>query len=191
MNSEYWSFRYQNNQTGWDIGEASKPLIKLFECLDDKNSKILIPGCGNAYEAEFLLEAGFKNIYIIDIAPEPLKNFQKRNKDFPTDQIILEDFFKHDGSYDVIVEQTFFCAINPELRPNYVQKCHDLLNREGKIIGVLFDCPFEGGPPFGGNRKEYKTLFESRFEKVSVESSLNSIKPRIGNEVILRCEKQS
>ena len=189
MNSQYWSLRYKNEQTGWDIGEASKPLINLFNGLNNKDLKILIPGCGNAYEAEYLFDAGFNNVYLIDIAKEPLGDFKKRNPKFPTDQILLGDFFKHNGSYDIIVEQTFFCAIDPQLRPAYVNKCHDLLRINGKLIGVLFNQLFEGGPPFGGHELEYQKLFESKFNEVSITDSHYSIKPRQGNEVIISCKK--
>ena len=54
MNESYWSKRYENNETGWDIGEASKPLITLFQQLNNKEIKILIPGCGNAYELSLI-----------------------------------------------------------------------------------------------------------------------------------------
>ena len=189
MDSKHWSSRYQNKQTGWDIGAASKPLIKLFNEFHDKNLNILIPGCGNAYEAEFLFHAGFTRVHIIDIAPEPLNAFKERNGNFPDSQIILGDFFSHKGEYDLIIEQTFFCAIDPNKRIEYVKKAYDLLHSGGKLIGVLFDREFEGGPPFGGNRIEYQNLFELKFSKVNITDSIHSIEPRQGSEVILRCMK--
>lgn len=189
MNSAYWSQRYQNEQTGWDIGEASSSLIHLFQEFKNKNAKILIPGCGNAYEAEYLFNAGYKNVYIIDVAREPLDNFKNRNPQFPSKHIVFGDFFEHDGKYDIIIEQTFFCAINPKLRPSYVDKCHELLNSNGRIIGVLFNRDFDGGPPFGGNITEYESLFNKKFSKVSFEHSYHSIKPRKDSEVDFFCEK--
>ena len=82
MKDSYWSKRYQRNQIGWDLGEVSKPLITIFQTLN-KEDKILIPGCGNAYEAAFLFNKGFQNVHIIDIAIEPLLNFKKHNKEVP------------------------------------------------------------------------------------------------------------
>ncbi|MDB3905433.1 TPMT family class I SAM-dependent methyltransferase [Crocinitomicaceae bacterium] len=189
MESTYWSKRYQNEETGWDLGEASGPLIQLFKGFKNKNAKILIPGCGNAYEAEYLFNEGYKNIYIIDIAPEPLDDFMKRSPNFPSKQIILGDFFNHHGEYDIIVEQTFFCAINPKMRPIYVDKCHEILNNKGRIIGVLFNREFDGGPPYGGNIKEYESLFKLKFSKVNFKHSRHSIKPRKKSEIEICCEK--
>tara|TARA_Y100000589_G_scaffold213471_1_gene201327 strand:+ start:725 stop:1303 length:579 start_codon:yes stop_codon:yes gene_type:complete len=189
MNKDYWSSRYKKQQTGWDIGEASRPLIHLFETIENKNLKILIPGCGNAYEADYLYHIGFRNVFIMDIALEPLNEFRLRNRTFPESHILQEDFFKHQGKYDLIVEQTFFCAISPELRQSYVEKCFELLKDGGKLIGVLFDREFEGGPPFGGNKNEYLRLFKTHFEEVLIQNCYHSIKPRAGSEIIITCDK--
>ena len=186
MKDSYWSKRYQLNQIGWDLGEVSKPLVYLFQSLN-KEDKILIPGCGNAYEATFLFNKGFRNVHIIDIAIEPLLNFRKYNKDFPENQIILGDFFDHQANYDVIIEQTFFCAIHPKQRNDYARQCSELLNNKGTLKGVLFNRLFEGGPPYGGNESEYKDLFEMHFEKVQIKPCNQSIEPRLGYEVFIEC----
>ena len=189
MNKAYWSSRYKKQQTGWDIGEASGPLIHLFQKIENKNLKILIPGCGHAYEANYLYHKGFLNIFIMDIALEPLNEFRLQNKTFPEQHILHEDFFRHQGQYDLIVEQTFFCAISPELRQNYVEKCFELLKDGGRLMGVLFDREFEGGPPFGGNKNEYLRLFKTHFEEVLIQNCYHSIKPRAGSEIIITCDK--
>ena len=186
MKDSYWSKRYQLNQIGWDLGEVSKPLVSLFQSLN-KEDKILIPGCGNAYEATFLFNKGFRNVHIIDIAIEPLLNFRKYNKEFPENQIIHGDFFDHQASYDVIIEQTFFCAIHPKQRNDYARQCSELLNNKGTLKGVLFNRLFEGGPPYGGNAVEYKDLFEMHFEKVNISPCNQSIEPRMGYEVFVEC----
>ncbi len=188
MDANYWSSRYQNQKTGWDLGEASKPLVEIFQHIE-KNAKILIPGCGNAYEAEYLYNSGYKNVYIIDLAKEPVEEFKKRNKSFPAHQIILGDFFAHVGAYDFIIEQTFFCAIEPVLRKKYVVKSHELLKPKGMLLGVLFDRPFEGGPPFGGSKEEYNVLFGEVFQQVEIQDCLHSIQPRLGAEVTIKCVK--
>jgi len=120
----YWSTRYAEARTGWDIGAPSAPLRAYFDQLADKTVKILIPGAGNSYEAEYLWQQGFKNIFVLDIAPEPLATLQKRAPSFPAAQLIEENFFHHQGKYDLIVEQTFFCSFPPtkENRQAYAKK---------------------------------------------------------------------
>lgn len=63
LNEEFWTERYRNQQTGWDIGYPSTPLQKYFEQLSRKDIHILIPGCGNAYEAEFLVKKRLSKYY--------------------------------------------------------------------------------------------------------------------------------
>ena len=100
---------------------------------------------------------------------------------FPKDQILTGDFFslKKPLFFDVIIEQTFFCAIDPTLRPNYIKKTNEILKENGTIIGLLFNREFDtNGPPFGGTEKEYRGLFNSKFNFKKFENSLLSTLPR-------------
>lgn len=54
----YWNTRYQTNDIGWDIGSVSPPIKAYIDQLTNKQLRILIPGCGNTYEAEYLLQQG-------------------------------------------------------------------------------------------------------------------------------------
>jgi len=185
-----WNNRYINGQTGWDIGYPSTPLKEYIDTLDDKKLKILIPGCGNAYEAEYLLEQGFADVTVIDIAAFALKGFSERVPSFSKKKLINGNFFEHEGSYDLILEQTFFCALNPELRNDYGKKIHQLLKQNGKLVGVLFNFPLtEKGPPFGGKAEEYCGYFEKKFEIISMTPCQNSIKPRMGKELWVEMKK--
>ncbi|WP_299214418.1 methyltransferase domain-containing protein [uncultured Aquimarina sp.] len=184
LDSHFWSNKYKLHQTGWDIGYASPSIISYFNQLDNKDLKILIPGCGNAYEAILLFESGFKNVYILDFVKETLNKFEERQPNFPKSQILYEDFFSLHDQFDIIVEQTFFCALLPNQRKEYVSKMKSLLKSGGKLVGLFFDNDFEKtGPPFGGNKKEYLTLFSSSFKIKTLEKCYNSIPPRMGNEL--------
>ena len=99
MEEEFWENRWKNQETGWDMGSISAPLKAYFDQLEDKSLKILIPGCGNAYEAQYLWENGFSNVFVMDISKTALESFSRRFKTFPNDQMLLEDFFQHQGKY--------------------------------------------------------------------------------------------
>ena len=175
---------------GWDIGYASPPLTNYCDQIDDKSIRILIPGAGNAYEAKYLFERGFSNVFILDISAQPLDKFKKENPQFPSDQLIEGDFFEHEGQYDLILEQTFFCALDPSLRSKYVHKMQELLKKDGKLAGVLFNAPmFSDHPPFGGSIKEYRPLFEKKFRVKVLEPCYNSIEPRQGSEAFFILQK--
>lgn len=186
LTDKYWNNRYEINDFGWDLGEVSAPLKKYIEQLNNKDLKILIPGAGNAYEAELLYKLGFKNVYVLDFAEAPLQNIKKRLPDFPDSQLIQQDFFDHHGQYDLILEQTFFCAINPNLREKYVKHMKTLLKPYGKLVGLLFnDILNIDKPPFGGSKAEYEKLFPELFDIKKMEPCYNSIKPREGRELFI------
>lgn len=190
LDARFWNEKWEEMNTGWDIGYVSPPIENYLQTLTNKESKILIPGCGNAYEAEFLLQKGFENITIIDIAPKAVDILKEKFKKTPV-KVLCEDFFQHQEKYDLVIEQTFFCAISPEKRKAYVQKMKDVLETKGQIVGLLFNTIFEKqGPPFGGNIAEYKTLFQDDFSIKTMETCYNSIAPRAGKEVFIQLIKK-
>ena len=191
FNKNYWDKKYKEHKTGWDIGDISSPLKSYIDQLTNKNLRILIPGAGNGYEVEYLYKIGFTNIFVIDIALQPLDNIHKRIPNFPKENLIHSNFFDHQEKYDLILEQTFFCALHPTLRSSYANKMFELLNKSGKLAGLLFDFELtENGPPFGGNIVEYIQFFYSKFEIKILEKCYNSIKPRKGRELFFIFEKK-
>lgn len=186
FDKEYWNQKYINAKTGWDIGYVSTPLKEYIDQLNNKELKILIPGCGNAYEAEYLVSKGFKNVFLIDWSETALDNFKKRAHEIPDSHLFCEDFFKHEEKYDLIIEQTFFCSLDPAERANYAKKMHGLLNNKGKLAGLLFnDRLNDDVPPFGGSMEEYVKFFEPYFYFKVYETAYNSIKPREGREIFI------
>lgn len=184
LTKEYWENRYQNNDFGWDTGSITPPLKDYFDQLTNKSIKIVIPGAGNSYEFEYLIANGFENVFVLDFAKNPLENIKKRLGTIDENKLIESDFFEHNDQYDLIVEQTFFCALEPNLREKYVQKTASLLKPNGKIIGLLFQFPLTKiGPPFGGSKEEYSSLFKNDFTINILETAYNSIKPRKENEL--------
>ncbi len=191
FDESFWDHRYKTNNTGWDIGEISTPLKAYFDQLTDKNIKILIPGGGNSYETEYLFKQGFKNVYVIDLSLTALSNLQNRIPKFPKDQLIHSNFFELNDTFDLIIEQTFFCAIPPELRPNYALKTHKLLNPNGKLVGLLFCVPlYDNRPPFGGNKEEYLPYFSPYYDIEIMEPSYNSIFSRKSDELFIKFIKK-
>lgn len=193
FNENYWETRYQQGETGWDMGAASTPLVEYCQQIANKNQPILIPGCGNAHEVEALLSLGFTNITVLDFADSPLKNIAARNPKAMASghlKLVCEDFFAHQGSYDLILEQTFFCAIHPSQRADYAKHMHALLVQTGTLAGLLFNFELsEEGPPFGGDVKSYVHLFEPYFTIRKMEPCYNSIKPRLNRELFFILEK--
>jgi SAM-dependent methyltransferase len=192
LDKNYWDSRYQTEQTGWDLGTASGPIRHYIDQISDKDLRILIPGCGNAYEAEYLSEQGFSNITLIDISPSLVQQLRNKFEGRQEINVIEGDFFEHQGEYDLILEQTFMCALDPKMREAYVKKMHSLLSENGKLAGLLFGVHFEkAGPPFGGSISEYELLFSNYFKIQTMEKAYNSVKPREGNELFIIFNKNN
>ncbi len=190
LGKAFWESRYQAEETGWDIGYASPALVEYMKQVENKNAAILIPGAGNAYEVQALLDLGFENITVIDIAAQPIERLQNIFQSSPDVTLIEGDFFELQGKFDYILEQTFFCALSPSLRLNYVHKMHNLLNENGTLAGLFFNSHFEkDGPPFGGNSIEYKSLFRGYFNIQTMELCFNSIPPRENAELFVIMKK--
>jgi hypothetical protein len=186
----YWQKRYVDHITGWDLGRASKPLKSIVDKIENKELHILIPGAGNAYEAEYLIDKGFSNITVLDIALQPLLQLKERLKNTDAIAIVQNDFFKHEGSYDLILEQTFFCALESRFRESYINKCHELLKKNGCIEGVLFDFESKTNePPYPATIKEYTNLFQKKFDIIILERCLISEEARQGKELIIKMKK--
>ncbi len=196
LDKNYWANRYQTGEIGWDAGTITTPIKAyidhLIETKTNKNLKILIPGAGSGHEAAYLWAQGFQNVYVCDWAEEAIGRYKNNVPEFPESQLIIGDFFQLNGQFDLIIEQTFFCALDPQLRPQYAEKMAELLHTEGVVSGVLFGktFPFQG-PPFGGDKAEYVHYFEPYFDILTMEDCHNSIQPRAETELRIKLKKKT
>ncbi len=190
LNEDFWNDKYLQNKTGWDLKSPSTRLKEYIDQIKNKHCRILIPGCGNAYEAEYLAEQGFTNITLVDISNVIVEKIKARFKNQPSINVIHQNFFDLEGKFDLILEQTFFCALDPKLRAAYSKKINELLAEKGKLVGVLFNHDFGNPePPFGGNKTEYTTYFNDYFDFKIMEECYNSIPPRAGAELFINLIK--
>ncbi len=190
--AKFWQQRYEQDSIGWDMGEVSPPLKAYIDQLPEsaKDQAILVAGAGNAYEVGYLHEQGFTDVTLVDFALAPIAAFAQRYPDFPIKNLICADFFTlsaEDHQFDWVLEQTFFCAIDPSRRDEYVKQMAALLKPNGKLVGLLFDKVFgRDEPPFGGTTAEYQQRFESHFEIDIMEPSHNSHPARQGSELFIK-----
>jgi len=195
--AQFWQQRYEEDSIGWDMGQVSPPLKAYIDQLPEsaKEQAILVPGAGNAYEVGYLHEQGFTNVTLVDFASAPIEAFAERYPNFPAEHLVGADFFALSPAqyqFDWVLEQTFFCAINPAHRDEYVAQMAALLKPNGKLVGLLFDKDFgREEPPFGGTKAEYQQRFAPYFDIETMETSYNSHPARQGSELFIKMHVKS
>ena len=155
---EDWQRHYDENDLGWDLGQVAPPFVKLWEEGKLPLGKVLVPGCGRGHEVQFFAENGFA-VTAIDFsagAVTYLKNaLKERNLE---GRVLHQDFFSlddtHDGVYDLVIEQTFFCAISPRQRQDYVLNVSRMLKPGGMLVGLFYHTDKQGGPPYNTTRED-------------------------------------
>ncbi|HKI97621.1 MAG TPA: methyltransferase domain-containing protein [bacterium] len=149
---DFWRARYREGRTPWDLGDVSVPVRMLVKRWFPPQGRVLVPGCGRGHEALFLAEQGY-DVTALDLAPEPLEHLDEQARKRGLHLNIRQgDMFalpaEDDGAYDVFLEQTCLCAVNPALHHDYEALAHRVLRPEGQFLAVFMRVPWESGPPF-------------------------------------------
>jgi len=172
--SDFWESRYRDHVTPWDAGKVPAALREYFPRMR-RAARVLIPGCGSAYEAGYLAESGF-DVLAIDFSPAAVELARKNLSRFG-DIVRLADFFEFDyvKPYDVIYERAFLCALPPGMWPQYAPRTAQLLPPGGELAGFFFFKETEKGPPFGTTKKALHALLDPYFHLVEDKAVADSI----------------
>ncbi len=159
----------------WDAGKVPASLQEYALNLSPR-ARVLIPGCGSAYEACYLAENGF-DVLAIDFSAAAV-DLAKKNLSRFSDIVRLADFFEFDYGkpYDVIYERAFLCALPPRLWPQYTPRMAQLLRPGGELAGFFFFQETERGPPFGTTPDSLHALLDPCFELVEDKAVTDSIR---------------
>ena len=193
-NPEFWESRYNRNEIGWDLGKET-PVFKEIS-KEIKPGRICILGCGNGYDAILFSQRGF-DVTAVDFASSPINNIKNAAEILSLNICTVQDDIfnlssKFKNSFDYIIEQTCFCAIDPTKRGQYGLLVYDILKPRGKLIGLWMplDKDIEdGGPPFGVQEKEVKQLFSKNWTIEKDEFPSKSIDSRKGREKLIIFQK--
>ncbi len=147
----FWQSRYREGNIPWDLGEPSRPVRWLVEHHFPPTGKVLIPGCGRGHEALYLAERGYQ-VTAVDLVAEPLEYLRKAARKSSLEiEILQQDIFelapRYNDAFDVFLEQTFFCSIDPLLYVDYAVLAYRALKPGGQLLGVFMEVLWEGGPP--------------------------------------------
>lgn len=187
---QFWEDIYLADDAGWDLGGVTP----IFESIANeiKPGNVCILGCGCGYDSVMFAQKGF-DVTAVDFAPSAINALNVLAKESKVNiQIIQSDIFslipEHVNTFDYIIEQTCFCAIDPTLRQEYERLVKNLLKPGGKLIGLWFplDKPIDdGGPPWGTTVDEVKSIFKNGWTIERDEFLDLSIKSRKGREKMI------
>jgi len=197
-----WEKRWKTKETQWDLGGVTPVLTKEVDGYVKRGREVgdaLVPGCGAAYDVAFLAERS-RTVTAIDLAPSAVKLAREMCRTRKNANIVLGNFFEHDfgKKFDFVFDYTFFCAIQPELRPAWGSKVSSLLSPGGRLLTLVFPIdednafnPDANGPPFPVSVAAYeKVLSPHGLVRVSTERSEASVSPRRDRELVVWWEKQ-
>jgi len=171
---DFWDKRYLDNITPWDAGRVPEAL-RLGTKEFPPGARVLIPGCGSAYELRYLLENGFDAL-AIDFSPPAVARAKANMAGF-AERIVEADFFRFapGAPFDVMYERAFLCALPRKMWRDYAARSAELLSPRGIIAGFFFFDDNPKGPPFGTSREELDAVLGPLFERVQDEAVSESM----------------
>jgi len=194
--ASFWEDIYQKNDARWDLGGVTPVFDRLSE--EIKIGKVCVIGCGRGYDAIMFAKKNFE-VTAIDFADTAIEAIKKMSQEHKVDiETLKENIFdislKYHGLYDYVIEQTCFCAINPNRRKEYEEVVFQLLKPNAHLIGLWFPLDklkLDGGPPYRVSEEELENLFSERWYKDMEEFPLDSIPTRKNREKLIVFKKKS
>jgi len=181
-----WQKHYDEDDLRWDLGQIAPPFVRLWEENKLGRGRAIIPGCGRGHEVLFLAGMGLQ-VTGLDFAPGAVDLLSRSLKEKGLEADVLhQDFFElgedHFSRYDLMLEQTFFCAIPPAKRSAYVETAARILKKGGLLAGLFYETCEAGGPPFNTTHADILDHFSDRFDIETLEKTPHSIERRKDKE---------
>jgi SAM-dependent methyltransferase len=179
---DFWDTRYRDRVMPWDAG-GIPPEVTRFAGRLPPRTRVLVPGCGSAYEVYYLAEHDL-DVLAIDFSREAVE-VARRNLACIADRVQLADFFGFDCGerpFDVIYERAFLCALPRKMWEPYAQRTAALLKAGGLLAGFFFYSTNPKGPPFGTSPEELHALLDPRFELKEDHAAAQSLPVFAGGE---------
>lgn len=189
-----WQKHYDEDDLQWDIGEVSPAILRLWDEGKLPSGKAIVPGCGRGHEVVFLAERGFE-VTAVDYTEGAVELLRRslEMKDLQA-RVLQRNFFEleveHDGCYDLLLEQTFFCAIDLEDRPGYVATAERILKPGALLAGLFYETGGEGGPPFNTTQEDIIHHFAEAFDIEYLEKTPHSVDKRADKEILALLRKK-
>lgn len=176
---EFWDERFAAGITPWDFGEVP-PDLEAWLAVPRGRMRILVPGCGSAYEARHMAQLGH-DVTAIDFADAALAAALKVMGPF-SDSLVKADFFDFQPAvFDLVYERAFLCALPRARWRDWGRRMSALVRSGGALAGFFYFDDNRRGPPFGIAPALLGELLE-RFERVEDRPAARSLTVFQGKE---------
>lgn len=172
---EFWDSRYRDGRTPWDQGGVPNALTRWLGKASPAG-RVLIPGCGFAYEVQAFHDAGWE-VTAIDYSPAAVAHARQALGELG-DKVVLADFFASDfgrEGFDVLYERTFLCALPPRMWPAYARRMSELLVDGGNLVGTFFYGVNHDPPPYPLTSAAADAVLGYYLRRVSDEAVTDSL----------------
>ena len=193
---QFWENLYNQGSPGWDLGGPTPIFHDWLMRNRGHGERVCILGAGNGYDALAFARAGY-DVVAVDFAPSPLLRLSEQAKKKKLSiEVIATDMFnlpkRWNGKFDLVVEYTTYCAIDPKRRNEYVDLVMRLLKRAGRLLALFFPMDQDPtvGPPYGISYAEIKTKFGNHFHFSSEEWPDLSVPTRRLRELLVIMERR-
>lgn len=191
----FWNSNYETGSIPWDL-DGPTPIFRRLV-----HSGILVPGraivlgAGFGHDARMLARHGFQ-VTAVDFASNAVQSMRQLDDPrFPV-TILRADLFalpaSFSGAFDLVLDYTCFCAIDPGRRGEYADVVTRLLPAGGQFVMLAFPIVRRGdGPPFVVQPEAIMATFTARgFHLELREKPGDSVPSRQGVEELLILRKQ-
>ncbi|XP_051206330.1 probable thiol methyltransferase 2 [Lolium perenne] len=192
QSADGWSRCWEQGVTPWDLGEPTPAVVKLVRSGTLPAGSVLIPGCGGGYDAVALSGAG-RFAVGLDVCDAAIQRAKQWSSSSPDVAFVNADFFTWapPEPFHLIFDYTFFCALDPSLRPAWAARMHELLRPDGELITLMYlPQDQESGPPYNTTVLDYEEVLKPLgFIIDSIQDNDVAVEPRKGLEKIARWKK--
>jgi SAM-dependent methyltransferase len=179
---EFWDLRYGAHFAPWDAGKV--PLqLREFVAAAAAPHRVLVPGCGSAWDVRFLAESGW-DVLGIDFSHAALAAAAAILGP-RADRVRHADFFAPIATepFEVIYERAFLCALPRRMWSAWAMRVAELIEPGGVLAGFFFFGEGESGPPFPlASPQELRALLEPAFVRIEDSPGADSIAVFAGKE---------
>ncbi|KAM3270442.1 putative thiol methyltransferase 2 isoform X2 [Capsicum chacoense] len=190
-----WDKCWEKGVTPWDLGQPTPILVHLHQTGTLPKGRALVPGCGSGHDVA-AIACPERFVVGLDVSENAIKQATKwfsSSKSAENFSFLEADFFiwRPTQLFDLIFDYTFFCAIEPEMRPQWASRIRDLLKPDGELFTLIFPISdHEGGPPYKVSVSDYEeVLHPMGFRAELIVENHLAIPPRRGKEKLGRWKR--